>query len=424
MWPPLFSTLREVADPLGCPTSLSLRCGFFIEFAFGGFAAFGDEVVAGFAAEKGDRLAFVESADDAIEAAGFVVFEWCVIVELPQDAAGTVVGRPADLGDKLLRARVADGAGIAVHAGLAIEFVAQVFDFERAVAACEIDGNAGWIELVEREAKVLVVVNGHHPATLEVDLGFDESVLAVFGMDGERARIGGSIVNLKAAEIVHGRLGGIAMVAENAVMPMQAGEDFNFADAVNARFDEITELVGDGHGEGRDGGSNRDRGSMDEVKVVDLVEDDIGDQPFGPDGGTVIKRFATQVMRVVAEDFALAGSRSDFGFNAEQHRDVLIRVKSIGDEERDDDDRGRGREFVPFGDERGFLHVGIGDGGITSARGRNLVDLIANRFGRILIEARAVAGDDERGLRWIDLWCDFLGATQDEASHRRMHADG
>jgi hypothetical protein len=100
------------------------------KFGFGAFAAFGDEVVAGFAAEQGDGLVFWKVTRDAIEAAGFAVGEWGGIIDFPQDFFRALVGGSADLAHKFLRAIVADRAGEAVHTGLAVELVAQVLHLE------------------------------------------------------------------------------------------------------------------------------------------------------------------------------------------------------------------------------------------------------------------------------------------------------
>jgi hypothetical protein len=53
-----------------------------------------------------------------------------------------------------------------------------------------------------------------------------------------------------------------------------------------------------------------------EVKVVDLVKDDIGEEAFGADGGRVVEGFSPELVGVVAEDLALAGGGADFGFDA------------------------------------------------------------------------------------------------------------
>lgn len=157
------------------------------------------------------------------------------------------------------------------------------------------------------------------------------------------------------------------------------------------------------------------------VEIRNLIEDHIGDEPFGADGRAVVQGFAAEVMRVVAENFALACGGADLVFDAEQDRDVLVRVKTIGNEKWHNDYLVSWCELVPLGDEGCFFHVGIGHRGIAGTRGNDQVDLIANRFGGVLVESRAVASDDERGLGWLHARCDLFGATQEELGHGRMN---
>ena len=55
---------------------------------------------------------------------------------------------------------------------------------------------------------------------------------------------------------------------------------------------------------------------MSDIEVTDQVENDFGDEGFGADGGRIEERLTAEGMRVVAEDFALAGGGADLGFNA------------------------------------------------------------------------------------------------------------
>ena len=85
------------------------------------------------------------------------------------------------------------------------------------------------------------------------------------------------------------------------------------------------------------------------IKVRNLIQDDIGQQAFGSDGGAVIEGFAAEVVGVVAEDVALAGGGADFVFDAEQHRNILIGMQSVGDERTGPRSRW---EWWPFGPTR------------------------------------------------------------------------
>lgn len=77
---------------------------------------------------------------------------------------------------------------------------------------------------------------------------------------------------------------------------------------------------------------------------------------------------------------------------------------------------------MPVGDERGFFHEGGEHGGVICGGGGDQIDLAADGLGRILIQAGAMAGDDEGGLGGIDHGGDFAGAAQDETRHRRVDA--
>ncbi len=72
--------------------------------------------------------------------------------------------------------------------------------------------------------------------------------------------------------------------------------------------------------------------------LLDLIEDDLGEIGFGPDGAGVREVLLSEVVGVVPEHLALAGGSSGFGFDAEKDGDVLVGVEAIGDEEGDDDD--------------------------------------------------------------------------------------
>ena len=146
------------------------------------------------------------------------------------------------------------------------------------------------------------------------------------------------------------------------------------------------------------------------VEIVNLIENDIGDESLGADRRGVIKFFSVQFMRVVAENFALAGSGADFRFDTEQHWDVLERMQTIGDEKWHYYYVGSFSKRVPIGDERLFFHVGIEHGCVTGLA--QFLALVLDRLGAIGIEVGAVAHDDERGLTRVDVRCDFACSAQ------------
>lgn len=159
------------------------------------------------------------------------------------------------------------------------------------------------------------------------------------------------------------------------------------------------------------------------VEIRNLIENHIGDEPLGADGGAIIQGFAAKVMGILAENFALACGGADLTFDAKQDGDVLVRVKSVGNEKWHDDHLIGRCELVPVGDEGCFFHISIGHRSVAGARGYDEVDLVTNRFGGVLVEACAVAGDDERGLGWLHAWCDLFGSAQEKLGHRRMNTD-
>ncbi len=120
---------------------------------------------------------------------------------------------------------------------------------------------------------------------------------------------------------------------------------------------------------------------MASIKIGDLVEDDIGQQSFGSDRGAVIKCFTAELLGRDLNAVAQRSGRLKWQLDTQKGGDVLIGMKAIGDEERDHDDVRAGSELVPVGDERGFFHVGVEDGGIAGARGGDELGLVANGLG-------------------------------------------
>lgn len=131
-----------------------------------------------------------------------------------------------------------------------------------------------------------------------------------------------------------------------------------------------------------------------------------------------------EVVWVVAENVALAGGEADFLFEAEENGDVLVGVCAVCDEEGNDDDVGGGGEFVPVGDERLLLHVGVGDVGVACVGLADELDLIDDGASGVLVEAGAVTDDDESNLVARNVGGDVGGALEEELRHGRVDADG
>ena len=160
------------------------------------------------------------------------------------------------------------------------------------------------------------------------------------------------------------------------------------------------------------------------VEGGDLVEHDFGEERFGADGAGVVDLAAVEVIGVASEDLDLAGGGGGFGFHAEEDGDVLERVEPVGDEEGDDDDVRGGGESGPVGDEWWFFHVGVDDFCEAAVHGADDFDLVLDGLGGVVIEAGAVADDDETAVGERDAFGDFGGAFEEEPRHGRVDADG
>ncbi len=130
------------------------------------------------------------------------------------------------------------------------------------------------------------------------------------------------------------------------------------------------------------------------------------------------------MVRILMEDAALAQRLADFLAHAKEHGDVLKAVQAVGDEEGHDDDIRRGGELGPFRNEGGFLHVGVDDFGEAVVAAANEGDLILNGLGGVLVEAGAVADDDEAGLLTWHVRRDFIGTLQQQSRHVGVDAHG
>ena len=145
------------------------------------------------------------------------------------------------------------------------------------------------------------------------------------------------------------------------------------------------------------------------------IENDISHEWLGADGGRVVEGLLVKVIRVVAEDFLLAGGEAFFFFKAEHHGDVLVAVEAIGDEEGDDDGVWSLGHLGPISDEGRLFHVSVMHGGeVIIGKRFDQLDLIADRFGRILIQPSAVTDDEEGGFFLRNSGRDFGGALEDE----------
>ena len=89
------------------------------------------------------------------------------------------MGGSADLADKFLSAIVADRAGEAVHAGLAVELVAQVLHIEVAALLRDEQAKACRIKLIECLAQLIFVIQRHDPSAFEIHLAFRKTVFAI-----------------------------------------------------------------------------------------------------------------------------------------------------------------------------------------------------------------------------------------------------
>ena len=132
------------------------------------------------------------------------------------------------------------------------------------------------------------------------------------------------------------------------------------------------------------------------TKTVDEIENDIGHHGLDADCRGVVERLFADVVGIVAEDFFLARGEALFFFKAQHHRDVLVAVEAISDEEGDHDGILSFGHLRPVCDEGRLFHVSIIHRGKTAFRQRfDQLDLVSDRFGRILIQARAMAHDEK-----------------------------
>ena len=149
-----------------------------------------------------------------------------------------------------------------------------------------------------------------------------------------------------------------------------------------------------------------------------MIEDDIGEEGFGADGAGVEQFAAADGVGIFLKDRLGVGTGGPWrGIgDAEEDGDIFVGVEAIGDEKGDHDHVGLGGDFVPFGDERFFFHVGAEDFGVE-AKGLDAFDFAFGGDGGVIVEAGAVADDEEANGCGIDVGGDLGGAVEEEVGH-------
>ena len=82
----------------------------------------------------------------------------------------------------------------------------------------------------------------------------------------------------------------------------------------------------------------------------------------------------------------------------------------------------RSRQPVPIRDQWWLFHVGVADAGEFAAG----ADSLRFAFGRdraVVVQLRSMRDDEQRGLRWLYIGCNFVGARQQQFGHDRIVAD-
>ena len=117
------------------------------------------------------------------------------------------------------------------------------------------------------------------------------------------------------------------------------------------------------------------------------------------DGRRIPDQFAVFFRRIAPRRLAggepLLNGRPRF---AEQNRNVLLRVQTVADEKRHDDQIFRLREPIAFGNARVFFKENRVDAAVKIQRADQF-HLPLDRLARIFVFLRAVAGDEQRDLR-------------------------
>src|SRR5689334_2771459 len=121
-------------------------------------------------------------------------------------------------------------------------------------------------------------------------------------------------------------------------------------------------------------------------------------------------------MRILTEDL------HSIPLNSEQFGDVLIAVQAVGDKKWDNDDIDRSRQPVPVRDQWRFFHVGIADTGEFAA-GADSLRLAFGCDRAVVVQLGSVRNDEKRGLRWLYIGCNFVGAGQQQFRYDRIVAN-
>src|SRR4029453_14216701 len=94
--------------------------------------------------------------------------------------------------------------------------------------------------------------------------------------------------------------------------------------------------------------------------------------------------------------------------DAEQFRDVFVAVQTVRDKERDHDDIDCSRQPVPIRDQWWLFNVGVADAGEFAA-GADPPRFAFSRDCAVVVQLRSMRDDEQRGLRWLYIGCNFVG---------------
>jgi hypothetical protein len=159
------------------------------------------------------------------------------------------------------------------------------------------------------------------------------------------------------------------------------------------------------------------------VKEANLVEDQLRKQGLRADGAGVVKVAIAEMVGVVAEALALARGEAGLGFDPQEHGNVLIGVKTVGDKKWDHHDVGLGGVLVPFGDEGSFLHVSAQHFSVDA----QFADAFHLAFGGesgVVVEVGAVSDDEKARLRGRNTGSHLCGPTKEQFVDALVVADG
>src|ERR1700730_19328137 len=158
------------------------------------------------------------------------------------------------------------------------------------------------------------------------------------------------------------------------------------------------------------------------VKLMDHFDDDISHHRIGPNCIRVIKSTTIKKVWISPENLLLAGCSRRFAVNAQEHRNVFITVKTVGNKKSHHNYGRMVRQGRPVGNERFFLHVSGTHLGIDLALS-DFLDLSFDSDSGVLVEPGSVSDNQEAGLFRCDSRSGSVGSLQDEFSHLRMVPD-